>query len=40
MREFSLNNVEEITIKDGIVEILYQDGVTHTIKEDNKLIRN
>ncbi len=40
MREFNLDNIKEVTIKDGIVEILYIDGTTHIIKDDVKLIRN
>ncbi len=40
MREFNLDNIKEVKIKDGIVEILYIDGTTHIIKDDVKLIRN
>jgi len=40
MREFNLDNIKEVTIEDGIVEILYTDGTTHIIKDDVKLIRN
>ena len=40
MREFNLDNIKEVKIKDGIVEILYTDGTTHLIKGDVKLIRN
>jgi len=40
MREFNLDNIKEVKIKEGIVEILYIDGVKHVIKENVKLIRN
>ncbi len=40
MREFNLDNIKEVKIKDGVIEILYIGGVRHLIKEDVKLIRN
>ena len=40
MREFNLDNIKEVKIKDGVIEILYIGGVRHVIKEDVKLIRN
>ena len=40
MIEFNLDNVKEVKIKNGIVEILYTDGTTHLIKGNVKLIRN
>ena len=40
MREFNLDNIKEVKIKEGVVEILYIDGVKHVIKENVKLIRN
>ena len=40
MKEFNLDNIKEVIIKDGIVEVLYTDGTTHFIKDDVKLIRN
>ena len=39
MREFNLDNIKEVKIKDGVIEILYIGGVRHVIKEDVKLIQ-
>lgn len=39
-KEFNLDNVKEIEVKEGIVHILYLDGTTHVIKENVKLVRN
>lgn len=40
MKEFNLDNIKEVTIKDGTVKILHVEGITHIIKENVKLIKN
>ena len=40
MKEFNLDNIKNVTIKDGTVRILYLEGTTHFIKENVKLIKN
>jgi hypothetical protein len=40
MKEFNLDNVKEVLVKNGVVMILYEDGTKHTIKDDVKLIKN
>ena len=32
MKEFNLDNIKEVTIKDGTVKILHVEGITHIIK--------